>query len=106
MTLPRFRQQFKRTGAPNLLRQFGEQVTYYPAGGGSSRVVMAIVERDNAPEFVLRVRDSNYDGISSAELDTGGDEIGFPLRHGDASVRRSVVKLMDDSNGMTRLVCE
>ena len=106
MSIPRFRQQFKRIGAPNLLRQFGEWVTYYPADGGASREVLAIVERDNAPEFVVRVRDSDVDGVSSAELDTGGDEISFPLRHGDAVARRSVVKLMDDSNGMTRLVCE
>jgi len=101
----RFASQFKRTAAPNLLRQFGECVTYYANGSTSGREIMAIVERD-APEFTIRVRNSDRDGIGSDEIDTGGDELGFSLRVGDAAVRRSIVRLLDDSNGMTRVVCE
>lgn len=82
-----FDAQFSRAGFPNLLRQFGEPVTYWPREGGS-RPIDAIIERDpptifNAagevvlPEFVLRVNNSSKSGIASTEIDTGGDEIEF-----------------------------
>lgn len=103
--MTRFAAQFNRSAAPNLIRQFGECVTYYASGATSGREIMAIVERD-APEFTLRVRNSDRDGISSDELDTGGDEISFPIRIGETASRRSLVRLLDDSNGMTRVICE
>lgn len=105
MTASRFHRQFKRIAAPNLLAQFGESVVYHPSGG-TARTITALVERSQETEFQIRVRNSSCNGISSGELDTGGDEIAFPLRIGEAAVRRSIVALSDDSNGMTRVICK
>lgn len=102
----RFAVQFARSAAPNLLKAFGESVVYYPRGSSVGRTIKAIVDRSEAPQFVVRVKNDPGDGISSQELDTGGDEISFSLREGEDSVRRSVVSLLDDSSGMTRVVCE
>ena len=102
----RFANQFKRAAVPNLLDAFGETVTYYASGSSTGREITALVNRDNAPQFVIRVKNDSSSGISSSELDTGGDEISFPLRVGEGVVRRSIVELMDDSAGMTRVICE
>ena len=106
MTKPAFHKQFLRTGTPNLLRQFGEPITYHTTGGTQREIDRALVDRTNAPKLIVRVRNASVGGISSSEIDTGGDEISVPLRIGETAVRRSVIELIDDSNGFTRFVVE
>lgn len=105
MTQTRFAQQFKRQAVPNLVRQFGEEVTYYPTGG-NPRTIDALVDRNNPPVFEIRTKNSDCDGISSSEVNTGGDEIKFALRTGETAVRRVIIRVEDASGGMIRLFCE
>ena len=116
MTDTAFNRQFKRAAVPGLIRQFGEVVTYYPRDGSSGRQIRALVERD-LPELVpglgeitgqsimVRVTNSSNTGISSDEVDTGGDEISVPLRVGQSAERRRVAQVVSDSGGMVRLLC-
>jgi hypothetical protein len=112
----RFALQMAKTGALGLLRQFGESVTYYPLAGGS-RSVTAMVLRDElsvVPELgdvqsqsiVVRVLNNSTTGISSTEIETGGDEIAVALRLGEASVRRAIVRVQADSTGFLRLLLQ
>jgi len=113
----RFEQIFSRTAAINLIRQFGEAITYYPGSGATSRSIDGIVERGTlqligetgeitGQAIVIRVRNSATEGIASTEIDTGGDEIEFPLRVGDTPRRRSVVKVINDNAGILELLCQ
>ena len=106
MPLSRFNSLFSRTAAPNLIRQFGETVTYYPSGSATGREIMAIVDRTEMPRISIRVRNATCDGIASDEIDTGGDEVAVSLRIGETPKRRAVQELLDDSNGFTRFLCE
>lgn len=81
----------KRGTARLLVRDYGEEVTFFPGGVGSPRTIMAIVERDSfenpagfsdgiAPHIVVKVMDNNgastatdgLGGIGYDELSTGG----------------------------------
>jgi hypothetical protein len=97
-----------------LLANFGESITYFPQGGGS-RPIQAIIDRDppaifdaagNAvlPVAMVRVYNSCRSGISSHELDTGTDEIEFPLRIGDTLPKRfSVMQMQTQDSGVVSL---
>ena len=108
-----FETQFGRTGAVNLTRQFGESVTYHPDVGDDRTIDYAIVERDGpgligeygTPVYqaVIRVKNDSTTGISATEIDTGGDELSFPLRRGETPVtRKSIVKVLGTDNGLVR----
>lgn len=109
-----FDQHFAAAGFPLLLSQFGEPIKYWPRGGGS-RAIEAIVEREppaiydasgNAvlPRAVIRVFNSCRSGISSREIDNGGDEIEMPLNIGDQITKRlSVMTLQSQDSGVTVL---
>ena len=100
---------------------FAETVTYHPHtyfGGtpASDRTIIAVVERlevqtleegGNAviPLFSVHVANSNTLGISSDEIDTGGDKISFPVRNGEAPVRRSILSITTQDSGMLVLEC-
>ena len=115
----RFHRQFRRAGVPNLLRQFGEPVTYYPGGEGDGREIIGMVER-GTPEviaetgditsqaIIIRVQNSDCNGIASDEVNIGGDEIGLNLRSIDNTMsrRRSIVRVLNDSNGLTRILVQ
>ena len=113
----RFAQQFKRTGARNILRQFGETVTYYPGLVGESRQITAIVERNNetiiseigdvvGQALIIRVLNDATDGILSTEIDCGVDKISVPLSADDDPSLRSIVKNLSDSNGFLRFLVQ
>jgi hypothetical protein len=109
-----FDSHFASAGFPMLLAQFGESITYWPRGGGS-RPIDAIVEREppaiydasgNAVMYkaVIRVNNSCRSGISSREVNTGGDEIEMPLRAGDQVPKRmSVMSMQSQDSGVTVL---
>ena len=110
----RFAQQFARTGVASLLRQFGELITYYPAGGSTGREIMAIVERDVAvvseidgqvsKQTICRVENSATTGISSTEIDDGRDEVALPLKVGGTAERRQLTRKIGDANGFVRFM--
>jgi len=108
---------FARTAAINLIRQYGETVGYYNRDGDPVRNILAIVERNElqiisetgeitGQAIVIRVRNDSTYGISSSEVDTGGDEISFPLRVGDTAQRRAIVRVINDSAGLLRVLCQ
>ena len=113
----RFAQQFARTGGVNLIRQFGEPIGYYNLAGDPVRNVNAMVQRDgaelltetgdtSAEMLIVRVLNDATTGISSAEIDTGGDEISISPRVGEPTRRMSIVKLINDNAGMTRFLVQ
>lgn len=109
-----FDSHFASAGFPMLLAQFGESITYWPRGGGS-RSINAIVDREppaiydasgNAvmPKAVIRVNNSCRSGISSREVDNGGDEVEMPLNIGDQLPKRmSVMVMTAQDSGVTVL---
>ncbi len=113
----RFAQQFQRTGARYLLRQFGEPVTYYPGLVGASRTITAIVERNNATiiseigdvvgqALIIRVLNDATEGIRSTAIDCGVDKLSVPLSADDEPSLRSIVKFLGDSNGLVRFLVQ
>ncbi len=95
------------------LTAFGESVTYYPAGGGS-RGILAIIDREsvvgvngasrgNTQFIIMTVANDSAIGISSSELDTGGDRIEFPKRIGDPVQKRGIRDFNNQDRGMMEL---
>lgn len=98
---------------------FAETVTYYPhrfpPSAGTSRSIKAVVVRNQVstfnpdeqivPEFEVRVANNSTTGISSSELNTGGDQIGLSVRIGETATRRSVQTLVEHDEGMLVLLC-
>lgn len=94
---------------------FAEAVTYYPRGGGS-RSINAVVVREPVEQYpqdevtalaVYEVHITNDDvlGISSVELDTGGDAIAFPPRDGKDAVKKQITRILSQDHGMMVLEC-
>lgn len=109
-----FDQHFLQSAAPGLMDQFGESVVYLPRNGADGRPISAIVERgalevmseigDHAtPAIVVQVFNDSATGISSQEINTGGDKIKVALRVGQTPTDRMVVEVLSDSGGMLRL---
>jgi len=96
---------------------FAEIVTYWPRGSATGRTINAVVMREqiaafdadggqvNLPSFEVHVANDSTNGISSTELNTGGDEIAFPPRDGKTAVRKSVLQLITQDHGMLVLEC-
>jgi len=112
--MSRFRSQFKRGGAISLVRQFGEDITYFPGGYAPGRDIQAIIERNievpnelgsqTAQAIVCRVLDSNTLGISSDEIDDARDSVSLQLFIGGEYETREITLMSDDSNGMVRFM--
>lgn len=100
---------------------FAETVTYHPhtyfnATERASREVKAVVFREQLsvftedvetviPMFEVHVANDSTAGISSDEIDLGGDQISLPLRDGKAAERRAITELLTQDNGMLVLRC-
>jgi hypothetical protein len=100
---------------------FAETVTYYPhtyynATSRSERSISAVVIRESItvlgedgdtvlPVYEVHVENDSTDGISSDELDIGGDQIGLPPRDGKAAERKTITRLMTQDHGMLVLEC-
>lgn len=101
---------------------FAESVTYIPRlqtgdARASTRAIDAVVFREQlqtvsedggetvAPYFEVHVANDSTDGISSTELDCGGDKISFPARDGMAATDRAVARLIGQDHGMLILEC-
>lgn len=99
--------------APEFLSTFGETVTYYPKAGGS-REITAVVTRgqpaelDGAPHghadrLTIQVANDATTGISSDEVDTGGDEVKLARRIGETAANKRITKLISQDAGMMEL---
>lgn len=99
---------------------FAETVTYYPHRFGADtyrepRAIVAVVFRESfqslpedetvAPMFMVHVANSAATGISSDEIDIGGDQIEFPPRDGQSAQRRTVTRILTQDHGMMELEC-
>lgn len=97
---------------------FAETVTYYPHRFGTPatpREIKAVVIRNQVsvfnpdeqilPEFEVRVANNSTTGISSDELNTGGDQIKFPVRVGETAQKRTIQLLTEHDEGMLVLIC-
>jgi hypothetical protein len=94
---------------------FAESVTYYPRSG-LSRCIKAVVFREQlailpedgdnvVPIFEVHVINTCTEGISSDELNLGGDMMEFAVRIGQQVQRRSITKLLGHDEGMLILEC-
>lgn len=92
-----------------------EPVTYYKRDG-RARPIDAVVERqalqlliedgDNViPIFEIYVANDRELGISSEELNLGGDTIAFAIRVGQPISQRTITKLLGHDEGMLILEC-
>lgn len=102
--------------------EFAELVTYHPhqytgEAARDAREISAVVFRNPVQvfqedgtvvlaEYEVHVANSNTVGISSDELDTGGDQLELPPRDGKAAERRSILKLLTQDKGMLVLACQ
>ena len=99
---------------------FAEEVTYYPhrfhtAAVREPRTIKAVVTRNQVSvfnpdeqiltEFEIRVANDSTTGISSAELDTGGDKIELAAKIGDTPAKRSIQYMTEHDEGMLVLIC-
>lgn len=98
---------------------FAEVVTYYARqqfGGAvpAARAINAVVIREQIasldsdtvnPVWQVHVANDNERGISSAELDLGGDQIELPPRDGKTAEKRTITQLIIQDHGMLVLEC-
>lgn len=101
---------------------FAEVVTYHPHryfgdAERASRSISAVVLREQItalaedggetvlPVYQVHVANDSSLGVSSDELDLGGDQIELPPRDGKTAERKTVTQLLDQDNGMLILEC-
>lgn len=98
---------------------FAEEITYYPKQKfGESvptpRTINAVVFREqfqsldddtNSPVWQIHVVNDDTLGISSTELNLGGDQIALPPRDGQDAARRTITYLQTQDHGMLVLEC-
>jgi hypothetical protein len=100
---------------------FAESVTYYPHryygdASRAARTINAVVVRESItvlgedgdtvlPVWEIHVANSSTSGISSEELDLGGDQISLPPRDGETAARKTIVRLTSHDPGMLVLEC-
>ncbi len=99
--------------ADTFLANFGEPVTYHPKGG-STRGIIAIVDRNpvasitglphgNTPKMLIIVKNDADDGISSSEVNAGGDKIALSVRIGETAQQRRITSVVWNDIGMMHL---
>jgi hypothetical protein len=60
---------------------------------------------DILPSFAVKVVNSTTLGISSEELNCGGDSLEFAIRVGKPVSRRSIMRVIEHDEGMLVLEC-
>lgn len=97
------------------VNDFAEAVTYYPRQA-QSRPINAVVVRDPLalfgpdgddvlPVFEVHVQNDSVLGISSDELNQGGDSLEFPVRIGQPNSVRTITRLISHDDAMLVLEC-
>ncbi len=99
--------------AQGALDVFGETIFYHPYGGGS-REILAIVTREqtegldgaphgHSPLVTIEVANDSTTGITSAEVDRGGDTVELPVNVGETTKLRKITKIISQDAGMIKL---
>lgn len=94
---------------------FAECVTYINRDG-ERRCIDAVIERQSlqtlpeyggsvTPVFMVYVANTTTRGITSDELNLGGDSIEMAIRVGEAVSERTIVQLMEHDEGVLVLEC-
>lgn len=89
-------------------------IVYLPKAGGS-RSIQAVIDYVGAqaldglkggsrPHVELYVRNDAAAGISSREIDTGGDKVQVPLRRGRSVRTIRIVQILAQDRAMLRLL--
>ena len=96
-------------------QDFAESIVYYKRNGRSRKInavvireALAILPEDGdtvTPVFEIHVANDIVEGISSEELNLGGDMIAFAVRVGQAVERREIIRLLGHDEGMLYLQC-
>lgn len=107
-----FDTKFGTYSAPKLLVEWGEPIVYVPRDG-TPRDIEAIIDRNppetiggagvRGPRFTAQVTNDVLLGITSDELNTGGDKLEFPPRVGQAAKSYPIQKLLTDAGDMLLL---
>ena len=94
---------------------FAEPVTYYKKTGKARPIFMVVVRDALAilpedgdtvtPIFELYGPNDIVEGISSEELNLGGDMIAFAPRVGQAVERREIIRLLSHDEGVIHVQC-
>lgn len=120
MAETQFSALFRKMAAPMANRQFGESLVYHAADGSTGndgRTIVGQVERGAlgpiselgeipGQAIIITVTNDSVLGISSDEIDTGGDEVLVAKRAKDEASRRSIVEVLNDSGGRVRFLCQ
>lgn len=92
---------------------FGETITYYPRVG-SSRQIIGVVMRDSTLRddaggilntFEVHVANDGTSGISSTDINLGGDYITLPPRDGKSPTSHTITEILVQDEGMLVLQC-
>ncbi len=97
----------------SLLANFSESITYVPASG-DERTIDALIDRRIPPQpvppgrgvrsfLLVSVANNSTTGISSAEIDTGGDTLRLAKRLGETATTVGIAKIVSHDNGMMTL---
>lgn len=95
--------------------EFSEPVVYFKRNG-FSRPINAHIERMSVtilgedgdhvvPMFEVHVHNNSSTGISSTELNRGGDSLEFAVVAGGEVSRRTILKVLGHDEGMMVLEC-
>ena len=95
---------------------FAEAIVYQPRVG-SQRSINAVVAREQItaltedggqvvlPVWQIHVANDVLLGVSSTELNLGGDKFSFPPRDGQTAVSKTITQLLIQDHGMLVLEC-
>lgn len=75
---------------------------------------MAVIERDAVEtedgvivkQMILKVENSANSGISSTEIDEGGDQVVVPIRVGEDAVTKTIQQVISTENGLVRFLVQ
>lgn len=96
---------------------FAEAVVYWARGAVAGRNISAVVIRQQLqtvgedggetllPVWEIHVANDDTLGISSTELNLGGDQIAIPPRDGQSAVRKTILQLVTQDPGMLVFEC-
>ena len=100
---------------------FGETATYKPklyseGDARANRTITVVIDRQAleiisedqqtvAPVWQIEIVNSSTLGISSDELDLGGDVLRFPPRVGETAEDRTITRLLSHDEGMLSVEC-
>ena len=96
--------------------EFAESVVYVKRSG-AMRTINAVVFREatassdqsggvSVPFFEVHVANNAASGISSTEIDLGGDKICMDVRNGKCESNRAITAIMMQDEGMLVLQCQ